>query len=47
VPERERKQQQRTAFGVVGNHDKGSEAFALADLPLPGTEEVEPLIRCE
>ncbi len=45
VPERERQQHQRTAFRVVGDHDKGNEAFALADLPLPGAEEVEPLIR--
>src|SRR5215207_3597444 len=36
VHEREREQQQRTAFGVVGDHDKGNEASALADLPLPG-----------
>ena len=47
VPEREREQHQRTAFRVVGDHDKGSEAFALANLPLPGAEEVEPLIRRE
>ena len=36
VPEREREQQQRPAFRVVGDHDEGNEAFALADLPLPG-----------
>ncbi|MEH2597281.1 hypothetical protein V1278_004194 [Bradyrhizobium sp. AZCC 1577] len=47
VPECERKQRQRTAFRVVGNHDEGNEAFARADLPLPGAEEVEPLIRRE
>ncbi|MEH2626652.1 hypothetical protein V1292_004707 [Bradyrhizobium sp. AZCC 1719] len=47
VPERERKQRQRTAFRIVGNHDEGSEAFARADLPLPGAEEVEALIRRE
>ena len=47
VPEREREQYQRTAFRVVGDHDKRNEAFALADLSLPGTEEVEPLIRRE
>jgi hypothetical protein len=47
VPERERQQQQRTAFRVIGDHDEGDEAFALADLPLPGAEEVEPLIRRE
>src|SRR5205809_4044796 len=42
--EREREQHQRTAFRVIGDHYKGNEAFALADVPLPGTEEVEPLI---
>src|SRR5918992_3031164 len=42
VPERERKQHQRTAFRVVGNDDEGNEAFARADLPLPGAEEIEP-----
>src|SRR6188472_621673 len=47
VPEREREQHQRAAARVVADHDKGNEAFALADLPLPGTEEVEALIRCE
>ena len=47
VPERERQQQQRTPLCVVGDHDEGNETFALADLPLPGTEEVEPLIRRE
>ena len=44
VSEREREQQQRTAFRVVGDHDKGNETFALADLALPRTKEVEPLI---
>ena len=39
VPERERQQQQRTAFGVVGDDDEGGEAFALADLPLPGARK--------
>src|SRR6185369_12075861 len=47
VSERERQQQQRTAIRVVADHDKGGEALALADLPLPGAEEVEPLIRRE
>ena len=44
MPECEREQQQRTALGVVGDDNKGSKAFALADLTLPGIEEVEPLI---
>ena len=47
MAERERQQQQRTAVGVVGDDDEGNQAFALADLPLPGAEEVEALIRSE
>ena len=42
----ERQQQQRPAFGVVGDHDEGRKAGARSDLPLPGAEKVESLIRC-
>jgi hypothetical protein len=45
VAERERQQQQRPALGVIGNHDEGTMALARADLPLPGAEEIETLIR--
>jgi len=42
----ERQQQQRTALAVMGHHDEGPQAFALADLALPGGKEVEALIGC-
>ena len=45
MPERQRKQQQRPAFGVIGDDDEGPKVLALSDLPLPGAEEIEPLIR--
>ena len=40
----ERQQQQRPAFGVVGDDDEGRQALARADLPLPGAEKIEALI---
>ena len=45
VAERERQQQQRPALGIMGCYDEGTMALARADLPLPGTEEIETLIR--
>ena len=45
MPQRQRQQQQRPAFGVVGDDDEGQKVFAGSDLPLPGAEEIEPLIR--
>ena len=44
MPERERQQQQRPAFGVIGDHDEGLTALARSDLALPGAEEIEPLV---
>jgi hypothetical protein len=44
VPAPEREQQQRPALGVGGDHDEGAKAVAIADLALPGREEVKPLI---
>ena len=32
MPERQRKQQQRPAFGIVGDHDEGREVLARSDL---------------
>ena len=45
VAERERQQQQRPALGIMGDHDEGAMTLARADLPLPGAEEIEALIR--
>ena len=45
MPEHQRKQQQWPTFGIVGDDDEGQEVLALSDLPLPGAEEIEPLIR--
>ena len=45
MPERERQQQQRPAFGVISDNDERQKALALSDLPLPGAKEIEPLIR--
>ena len=45
LAERERKQQQRPAFAVIGNNDEGPKALALSDQLLPGAKEIEPLIR--
>jgi len=44
VTERERQQQQRPTFSVIGDNDEGQEVLALSDLPLPGAEEIEPLV---
>ena len=41
----ERQQQQRLAVLVVGDDDERPDAFAFADLALPGAEEIEALIR--
>src|SRR6204780_4865767 len=45
MPEHQRQQQQRSAFGIIGDNDEGQELLALSDLPLPGAEKIEPLIR--
>jgi len=45
VLERKWEQQQRPAFGVIGDYDEGQKTLALSDLPLPNREEIEPLIR--
>jgi hypothetical protein len=45
MPEYERKQQQRSPFGVVADNDEGHEVLAFSDLSLPWAEEIEPLIR--
>src|ERR1700737_1395416 len=45
MPERERQQQQRPMFRVVGDNDERQNALTLSDLPLPGAKEIEPLIR--
>src|SRR5450759_2481442 len=45
MPERERQQQQRPAFGVISDNDERQKALALSDLPLPRAKEIEPLIR--
>ena len=45
MPEHEGKQQQRPTFGIIGDDDEGQEALAFSDLPLPGAEKIEPLIR--
>ena len=45
MPEHQRKQQQWPTFGVIGDNDEGQEVLALSDLPLPGAEEIKPLIR--
>ncbi len=44
LAQRERQQHERPALGVVGNHDEGPGAFVLADQPLPGAQQIEPLI---
>ncbi len=46
MPERERKQQQRSALGVVGNNDERDEALARSDPALPGAKKIEPLVGC-
>ena len=45
TPEHKGKQQQRPTFGIIGDDDEGQEVLALPDLPLPGAEKIEPLIR--
>jgi len=45
MPEHQRKQQQWPTFRIIGDNDEGQEVLALSDLPLPGAEEIEPLIR--
>ena len=43
--ERERQQQQRPTFGVIGDDNEGPETLTFTDLQLPGAQEIEPLIR--
>jgi hypothetical protein len=43
VSQRERQQQQRPVFAVIGNNDERLKLLALSDLTLPGRQEIEPL----
>jgi hypothetical protein len=45
LAECERKQQQRPSFAVTGNNDERAKALTFSNPPLPGTKEIEPLIR--
>ena len=44
LPPHEREQQQRYPIAVIGDNDERLEALLRTDQPLPGTEEIEPLL---
>ena len=44
VAERQRQQQQRPAFSVIGDDDERTKTLALAGVALPGAQKVEALI---
>ncbi|GAC1617864.1 MAG: hypothetical protein NVS4B4_02780 [Bradyrhizobium sp.] len=43
VPQRERQQQQRPVFTVIGNNDERLKLLTLGDLTLPGHQEIGAL----
>src|ERR1700712_4868109 len=43
VSQRERQQQHRPVFSVIGNNDEWLKLLALSGLTLPGRQEIEPL----
>ena len=46
MAERSRQQQERPAFSIVSDNDERKKILAFSNLPLPGAEEIETLIRC-